>query len=256
MGATMPNTDLPVLAPDFAVELATCSLPPPYFLPRGVAPPDRGALPLSGLTVLLVEDSRFSSDAMRMMCQRSGARLRRAETLTGARAHLKTYRPDVVIVDLGLPDGRGDRLIREIAVARRGSVVLGTSGDPDGRKMALASGALGFLDKPLPGLAGFQRAVLRHLPDRFAIVQDGGPDDQIWGDPLALQDDLAHAAGLMVAEPDAGQRDYLARFLGGLARVVGDTDLAEAARALMFETGAIVPLRGMVNARLAQGVAF
>jgi len=242
----MPETDLlPVPAHAGAF--------PPCFLPREVALPDCGALPLSGLTVLLVEDSRFASDAMRLMCHRSGARLRRAESIEQARAHLKTYRPDVVIIDLGLPDGRGDDLIREISLARRRSVVLGTSGDPDGRQTALAAGALGFLEKPVAGLAGFQRAVLRHLPDRFAIVADGGAGDRVLADPLALQDDLAHAAGLMAAGPDPGQRRYLAGFIGGLARVAGDRDLANAARAMEKGVGAMVPMQQMVRARLAEG---
>lgn len=249
----MPHRDMPPPA-DGAPERS--GLPPPFFLPRGVAPPDRTVLPLSGLTFLLVEDSRFASDAMRMMCQRSGARLRRAETLEQARAHLKTYRPDVAIVDLGLPDGRGDRLIRELSLARQGTVVLGMSGDPDGRRAALASGAAGFLEKPLPGLASFQRTMLRHMPGRFVIVPEGAEEDVIEADPLALQDDLVHAAGLMVDMPDAGQRRYLASFLGGIARVAGDRALAEAAQDLAGGAEAMPMLRRMVNARLSAGQAF
>ncbi len=250
----MPWTEMP--AETAGMPPVRRGLPAPCFLPPGVTAPQCGALPLSGLTVLLVEDSRFSSDAVRLMCNRSGARLRRAETMAQARAHLKTYRPDVVIVDLGLPDGRGDLLIREVSLAPQGPVVLGTSGDPDGRKAALAAGALGFLEKPTLGLAAFQRAVLRHMPEQFAIHESDGGGDRVVADPLALQDDLTHAVDLMAREVDPGQRRYVANFLGGLAQVMGDSDLADAAQALTQEAGALARLRQLVKARLAEGQAF
>ncbi|HVG49901.1 MAG TPA: response regulator, partial [Rubellimicrobium sp.] len=74
--------------------------------------------PLAGLTVLLVEDSRLASEGMRLLCARSGARLRRADTLGAAERHLRAYRPGAVIVDLHLPDGSGLDLFRSLARAR------------------------------------------------------------------------------------------------------------------------------------------
>ena len=56
--------------------------------------------PLTGLTVLVIEDSRFASEAVRLLCLKSGARIRRADCLRSAARHLRTYRPAVVIVDL------------------------------------------------------------------------------------------------------------------------------------------------------------
>jgi CheY-like chemotaxis protein len=228
---------------------------PPYFLPSGVTPPPGATLPLSGLTLLLVEDSRYASDVMRLMCQRSGARLRRAESQEQARAHLRTYRPDVVIIDLGLPDGRGDRLIRELVQANMGSVILGISGDPDGRGLALAAGAQGHIDKPIENLAAFQRAVLKHLPQRFAVVAEGAD----WGptaDPLALQDDLHLAAGLLSQGPDMAQQRYVAGFLGSLALTVGDAPLAKALHDLGGGPMAVERLQKLVSERLSEGSEF
>jgi len=191
--------------------------------------PARAMLPLQGLTVLAVEDSRFASDAMRLMCQRSGARLRRADTLEGARAHLRLYRPDVVIVDLGLPDGRGEDLIRDLAAQiPQGSVVIGTSGAPEGRALALQAGAQGFLDKPVASVAAFQAVLLAHLPDRSGVPGDDlRPPSP---DPLALAEDLAHAARLIAEARDPRQHRYVAGFVGGLARYTQDRALEAAAR--------------------------
>jgi hypothetical protein len=43
---------------------------------------------LLGLTVLVIEDSNFACEAMRLLCLRSGARIRRADSLRSARQHL------------------------------------------------------------------------------------------------------------------------------------------------------------------------
>ncbi len=195
-------------------------------------------LPLRGVTVLAVEDSRFASDALRLMCRRLGARLRRADSLMTAVSHLKLYRPDVVIVDLGLPDGRGEGLIQDMAARRPKPVVLGMSGDAGGRVSAMAAGADGFLDKPLESVAVLRDMLLRHLPER-ACGGPLGPEAVLVPDVLALRDDLAHAAALLEAGTGEGGA-YVAGFVRGVARHARDRVLAEAAgleeiRALLKE---------------------
>lgn len=208
-------------------------------------------LPLSGITILAVEDSRFACDLLRLMCQRLGARLRRAETIRAARAHLKVYRPDVALIDLGLPDGRGEALIRDLALTGAPPVVLGTSGDPDGRRAALAAGASGFLAKPIASVAAFRDLLLDHLPDRAARrgAAVAGDDTPVHPDPLALHDDLAHAAALIDGTPDADQRRYLSGFLAGIGRSAEDPALEAAARAAGDPAG-LSHLTGLVAARM------
>jgi DNA-binding response OmpR family regulator len=191
----------------------------------------RSPLPLQGLTLLVVEDSRFACEALRLLSQRSGARLRRADSLRGAEVHLSLYQPDVVLVDLGLPDGRGDALIRDLASRRpRAGAILGTSGDAEGRAVAMAAGADGYLDKPIASLAAFQAAILGHLPDRrMPAIADDRP---ITPDRMALCDDLKRAATLAAGDGDAATRRYLAGFVAGVAQSTADAALAAAATAV------------------------
>ena len=71
-------------------------------------------------------------EAIRLLCLRSGARIRRADSLASAHRHLRVYRPSIVIVDMGLPDGSGLDLIREMDAARpRVRIVLAISGDTE-----------------------------------------------------------------------------------------------------------------------------
>lgn len=203
---------------------------PDLSLPGAGTAPGLNDLPLRGVTVLAVEDSRFASEALRLMCRRLGARLRRAESLQAAASHLRLYRPDVVIVDLGLPDGRGEALIRDLSTRHPRAVVLGMSGDASGRVAALEAGADGFLDKPLESLATFGGVLMQSLPDQMAGAGLTA-EPRLVPDALALRDDLAHAAELLDAGFGAGEagQSYVAGFVKGVARHAHDLPLAEAA---------------------------
>jgi CheY-like chemotaxis protein len=233
----------------------------------GPIPFTRGATalhPLLGLTVLLVEDSRHASEAIRLMCQRSGARLRRADSLTSARRHLRVYRPGAAVVDIGLPDGSGLSFLRELASAQpRIDAIVATSADPEAHAAALAAGADVFLPKPVANLATFQAAVLgraaRSAPAMQGVVELR-PDRSAGA--LSLRDDLAHAARLIEGPGAAGKAGYLAQFLGGIAASAGDASLGEIARELgraagtAEGAGATGPGRGLDEALARLGRAL
>lgn len=222
--------------------------------------PPTARRPLLGLTVLVVEDSRFASEAIRLLCLRSGARIRRADNLTHAARHLRIYRPCVMIVDVGLPDGSGLKLISEMAAATpRIDVILGTSGDDARAKDVIAHGADGFLAKPVLSLSAFQDAILAHLP---AGRQPPGPrlisDEMVEPDMIAFHDDLSHVAQVLDGGQELAAIDYITQFLGGVARSVADPDLGKAVRDLAQRRSNGEPLKpqiaqlaALVQARLA-----
>lgn len=221
--------------------------------------------PLLGMTVLVVEDSRFASEAMRLMCLRSGARIRRADCLRSARRHLQVYRPSVVIIDLGLPDGSGLDLIEELnrASPRVGAIVA-ISGEDHVRALAIAAGADGFMAKPVETIGVFQQTILAALPKEQVF---SGPSavntDTVVPDPLAYRDDMSHIANILDDHPSGPVLDYVAQFLGSVARTAEDRALERAAHELSMaraEGGSsqvkLARVAAMVQERMQESLAI
>lgn len=195
-----------------------------------MARPPSAEQPLRGQTVLAVEDSRFASDALRMICQRLGARMRRADSLAAARRHLRAYRPGVVLVDIGLPDGSGLDLVGELARGDpRVDAIFAMSGDDTQDAAALGAGADGFIGKPITSVLDFSTrmlAVLDIAPVPGMLTGDASAP--VSPDQTALGDDLARVAD-MLSDPDAGDLVYVAGFLNGLAKGAQDEALSDLA---------------------------
>ncbi len=227
---------------------------------------------LFAVTILLVEDSRSASEAIRLFAAESGARVRRADSLHAASRHLAIYRPHVVMVDLGLPDGDGLGLVRHLASAATPiAAIVALSGHERGswQADARAAGAAACLEKPIPGLRAFQECLLSVLPD---AASRRGPDD---GDPggrlgrdlaldgrasvrAALEEDLRRARALLAEALPAGDAEtvaYCAQFVGSVGEMLGDRDLAAAARRAAQPSGGPL-LAAALTARIeARGVA-
>lgn len=216
---------------------------------EGLATRHLPLLPAGACTVLAVEDSLVACDALRLMCQRHGLRLRRADSLRAAHRHLQTYRPSAVIVDLGLPDGSGLGLIAELAAMRpRVPVLLATSGDPDQAGAARAAGADDFIAKPIRDLATLQDLFGRRGSDLAA--QHALPPA---ADELALRQDLTRAQALLRDPTDARARHYVTHFLSGVALSAADGGLAEVAqKATDGDQRALARLTMLVQKRLAK----
>src|SRR6266478_2125216 len=115
--------------------------------------------------VLVVDDERAIRKLLRMGLATQGYEI--LEAPDGKTSlELLAQKPDLVILDLGLPDIDGLDLLRRIRNAREGVpvVVLSSRGDEAGKVAALDLGADDYVTKPfgMDELLARMRAALRH----------------------------------------------------------------------------------------------
>ncbi|MGQ0654755.1 MAG: response regulator, partial [Betaproteobacteria bacterium] len=116
-------------------------------------------------TILLVEDDVRTRDRLAaVIAVHADFRLLAAVgSCAEARAELGAQTPDVLLLDLGLPDGEGGRLIPEALRAGSRVVVLTVFNNSQRLEAALAAGAYGFLFKD-----SSPRVITRTLTNLFA----------------------------------------------------------------------------------------
>jgi PAS domain S-box-containing protein len=116
------------------------------------------------LHVLLVEDNIDAADTMKMLLEAYGWRVTHAPTCAAALEHGRRTRFDAVLTDLGLPDGSGIDIGRELSARMPVVALSGYGAAPDLRSSAMA-GFSDHLVKPAePGAVhkALRRAVERH----------------------------------------------------------------------------------------------
>ena len=127
----------------------------------------------TSVRVLVVDDDQLLGDALSTALESLGHRVRLARTAATGRELARETDPDVVVVDLGLPDADGLDLLGEIRDQSAVPVlVLTGSTDPARRVEALDAGADDFLGKPfrLAELEARLRALARRPELRSSAV--------------------------------------------------------------------------------------
>jgi two-component system KDP operon response regulator KdpE len=126
-----------------------------------------GALPGPGLErlVLLVEDEPQMRRFLRAALVGHGYRLAEAETGTAALTEAATRNPEVILLDLGLPDMDGIELTRRLREwSKTPIIVISARGQEKDKVTALDAGADDYLTKPfgVDELLARMRVAQRH----------------------------------------------------------------------------------------------
>jgi two-component system KDP operon response regulator KdpE len=114
---------------------------------------------------LIVDDELPIRRLLRSTLHVHGYAVAEAATLAEARVELANTKPDVLLLDLGLPDGEGFELIAELRPASSlPIIVLSARNDDAGKVRALDAGADDYVTKPfsVEELLARIRTALRH----------------------------------------------------------------------------------------------
>ncbi len=217
-------------------------------------------------TILVVEDDPGMRRFLRVTLVRAGYRVVEADRGGSALDAAATEIPDVVVLDLGLPDRDGMDVLKELRTWSGVPVIILSARDREGDKVnALDAGADDYLSKPFSAqeLLARMRVALRHAsrvegPDQ-PVFRTGGLEvdlyrRQVWVDgrevhltpkEYGLLAELAQHAGKVLTHrqllnavwgPDYGyEAHYLRVFMAQLRRKI-ETDPANP-RYLRTESG-------------------
>jgi two-component system response regulator RegX3 len=131
-----------------------------------------------GTRILLVEDEAAISEPLAESLGREGFEAEVATTLAGAREALRRQPPDLVLLDVMLPDGDGRDLAREIRKESDVPIVMLTArGEEIDRVLGLELGADDYVVKPFSSreLTARIRAIMRRgrTPEREGPIENG-----------------------------------------------------------------------------------
>ena len=114
--------------------------------------------------VLVVEDEADIRGILRTLLRTAGYRVIEAETAARAAVEARTHKPDLLLVDLGLPDADGLQVIRSVREWSPVPVIVLSARNMEVQKIeALDAGADDYVSKPFsaPELLARVRAALR-----------------------------------------------------------------------------------------------
>lgn len=103
----------------------------------------------TGQSVLLVEDDPITADVLQQHLRSFGLHVRHAGNALEAMAAVQTQQPDIILIDLDLPEVNGFSLRNMLAHTASTHIAITASGEPDIEQKCLNAGFHGFSRKPI-----------------------------------------------------------------------------------------------------------
>ncbi|WP_194205466.1 two-component system response regulator KdpE [Superficieibacter sp. 1612_C1] len=126
------------------------------------------------INVLIIEDEQAIRRFLRTALEADGLRVYEADTLQRGLLEAASRKPDLTILDLGLPDGDGIDFIREVRLWSQMPIIVLSARTEEADKIdALDAGADDYLSKPF-GIGELQARLRVALP-RHASGQKNEP---------------------------------------------------------------------------------
>ena len=191
---------------------------------------------------LIVDDEPDTSETLAMLVATQGFTVATAASLRDARRQMVLQEPDILLLDLMLPDGSGMELFREAKALTNTEVVLMTGhASLDTSIEALRLGAVDYLVKPthMTQLQGVLSRVTRpsaliaEAAELNAVLEREGHFGQLWGRSAPMREvyeQITRVAGtaatvLITGESGTG-KEVVARTIHDLSRRRGRPFLA------------------------------
>jgi DNA-binding response OmpR family regulator len=109
-------------------------------------------MPLMNKHIVAIDDTHSILNFLRISLEALGAKFQGAATASGGLAMCESDRPDLIVLDLGLPDKEGLDILPRLKRLDKGNaipiIILTVRNRPEDRELAKSLGACAYITKP------------------------------------------------------------------------------------------------------------